>query len=93
MFLDRFDQSEPDEYEVLADMAEAYVATTIAGLSRLDAGRPATLRNPEQSRKIEEIRTRIEALEGLIVRLRELRVANDDRISANEEPVLERRSL
>lgn len=56
----------------LADRAEAYVATTVETVCRLELAVPAERRTARQATHLAEIKQRLETLEDLVTRLREL---------------------
>jgi len=69
---------EPDRYAVFAELAEAYVATTLEAISRIVVADPAAARDPAIAARIAAVRAKLEGLDDLIVRLRELQAEARD---------------
>lgn len=70
--------TEPDRYSVFAEMAEAYVANTLEAISGLDAVNPAEALDPATASRMAQVRAKLEDLDDLIVRLRELQAEGRD---------------
>lgn len=64
--------SEPDRFAVFAEMAEAYVANTLEAISSIEVANPAADQDPAMASRMAEVRAKLEGLDQLIVRLREL---------------------
>lgn len=61
-----------DRYAAFADTADAYVATTLEAIGRIDAATHGAADDPVRARRLAEIRARLDGLDDLIVTLREL---------------------
>jgi hypothetical protein len=72
-FLKQSTDAEPNRYEIFAAMAEAYVAKTLETICKIDVANPATSLDPAIAARMAEVRAKLDGLDDLIVKLRELR--------------------
>lgn len=77
-FLERPSGAEPDPYAAFAEMAEAYVANTLEAICRIDAANPSAMLDPVLAARMAEVRAKLEGLDDLIVRLRQMQAEDRD---------------
>ena len=75
-FQDRFlghpSDAQENRYVVFADMADAYVSSTLETICRIDATTTQSGDDPVMARRMAVLRAKLDGLDELIVRLREL---------------------